>query len=250
MSIFEKIRLITLGNIHQLLNAVIDLDSIAAIEQHLRDLQDSYSQLEDQSAEAEGAKRVAERHQREQQGVATGLTTSINAILTDGNPDNDHLTQGLAVRLVNVNKTLTLLTSQVDDAKATDMAIDTAVQQLKLRIEMLNGRVGYLRQLEQAAKAKEQAAISLKKATGVMTSESGVDVDDVEQRLRQRAAAADVKLEQATSGIIDAASANTDLGEAEALLSQMKQNLGLTGAAPDEAAAAAASTYQVTVEKQ
>jgi phage shock protein A len=220
-SIFAKIRLVTLGNIHQLINKVIDLNSIAAVEQHVRDLENALEDLEASAAQAEGHKRFIVKQLAGKVGEKSGVDASINLIRNDGNPDNDYMVKSLAVKAVSLKRAIDGFQSQKEDAEKTDQMIDEAVGQMKALLESLGGKLAHLRQLDADAKAKEKAAASLKQASSVAAAGTGFDVDSIENRIEERAHTADAKFEQAMGTLNVAASADLQLAEAEAYLAQM-----------------------------
>ncbi|MEK7566941.1 MAG: PspA/IM30 family protein, partial [Patescibacteria group bacterium] len=59
--IFKKFRDLGLASIHSLLDKAIDLNSVAVVKQHVRDLENALSELENGAAEAAGYVRTLNR---------------------------------------------------------------------------------------------------------------------------------------------------------------------------------------------
>lgn len=245
-SIISKIRLITLGNVHQLLNQLIDLNSIAAVEQYLRDLEEALEDLEGDASEAEGRKRHMLKLRNVKQGELNGLNDSITLILTDGNPANDHLTEAMGVKAVGIRNALQTLEAQVSDATEADTLIDAAVSKLQAKVQAMKDQLNNLRLLEESTKAKERGAAALTAAAKVLGEGEGVNVDNVTARIQERAATADVKLEKALGTMNQAAAEDTQLGEGAAYIEEMRRKLGIAG---QQGAVSSAATYTVTVEE-
>jgi phage shock protein A len=225
-TIFAKIRRITLGNIHTLLNKVIDLNSIADIEQHLRDLNQAKTDLALEAAGAEGRKRHVTKTLARKEGEAVGIDASIRTILGDANPDNDHLTKAMAVALLGVTSEVADLKTELDEAKATDLALDETVSQMTALVVSLDSQLARLRAKEESTKAKEKAADALQRASQVTGAGQGLKLDNVIERIEVRAETADAKLETAMANMKVAADTNVQMGEAEALLIKIKESMG------------------------
>jgi phage shock protein A len=190
-SIFAKIRLVTLGNIHQLLNKMVDLNNIAAVEQHLRDLRNSLDGLENDAAQAEGQKRYVAKRLAGKQGEVAGLLTSIRTIQGDANPDNDHLAKAMAVKAVGLNKEIEALKVEDEDAKATDLAMDKAVSLLTASVTSFDSQLNRLRSLAESTKNKTRAAEALNAVAAVTANGDGLQLDNVSARIQKAAETAD-----------------------------------------------------------
>src|SRR3989344_5452236 len=98
-SLFEKIRTVVLANAHQLLDAAIDLNSVAAVKQHIRDLEGAIDQMEEAVIEANGNRTTVKRQLNDKRSQIAELNQNIDFIVGDGDESNDHLALPMEARL-------------------------------------------------------------------------------------------------------------------------------------------------------
>src|SRR5512142_2884877 len=118
-SLWQKIRTLTLGNLHELLDAAIDLNSVAACKQYVRDLEEAKDKMRDQAAAARG------RLGQSQAAVATlehqiaTDTEHAQLLLDDDDPSNDGDAQKLMEGVVQKQELLETKQAQL----ATDKQV-------------------------------------------------------------------------------------------------------------------------------
>jgi len=89
--IFEKARIAALSAAHSLLDKVVDLNSIGAVKQYVRDLESALEDLEDATAAAAGHVKTVKRDAERLKAQIKELNQNIDFILSDNKPENDHL---------------------------------------------------------------------------------------------------------------------------------------------------------------
>ena len=196
-SLFSKTRIAVLSNLHTLLDKVIDLNSIGAIKQHIRDLEEAKEQIADEAAIAKGRVTSADKETAQLKAKIAATNENIDAILNDGDPSNDHLAEKLDVKLQDMENTLAGNQEEHDTLKKTAEALAQAADKLSGKHAEMLSNLKRLEQLERTAKAKEQAAAALNAAGKVTAGAGEVSVDNIEQCLREKSNVADAKFERA-----------------------------------------------------
>ncbi|MEK7584500.1 MAG: PspA/IM30 family protein [Patescibacteria group bacterium] len=224
-SIFSKARVLLLGNLHELLDQVIDLNSIAAVKQHVRDLEDATEKIGGQTAVAEGHYRSLgdEVKITETQIESTG--ENIRLILGDEDESNDVDAETLATKLISLKAKLSQQLTDYATAKETYEAMQKAERQLKSKHGEMLGSLNRLEAMDRTAKAQEKAAEALKSAQSLTETGTSVSVDDVTARVRERSAVAGAKFRKAMgemAGTLDATVVNV---QAKELVARMKAEL-------------------------
>lgn len=222
-SLWQKIRTLTLGNLHELLDAAIDLNSVAACKQYVRDLEEAKDKMRDQAAAARG------RLGQSQAAVATlehqiaTDTEHAQLLLDDDDPSNDGDAQKLMEGVVQKQELLETKQAQLATDKQVSEALGEAVRKITAKHAEMVNNVRRLESLEQQTKAQEQATDALKAAGKIANSTDGVSVDDVEQRLRDRAAASSEKFKDAMSDMSGGSVAESvQAAKAKQLIAQMR----------------------------
>ena len=222
-SIFQKLRTITLGNLHQLLDNVIDLNSVAACKQYVRDLEEAKDQIRDQAAAARGRLAQSQNACSVLEHQIAEDTENAELILNDGDDSNDGDAQKLMEGVVTKQELLETKQAQRDaDKMASDGLAEASKKIIAKHAEMVNN-VKRLEALEQQTKAQEQATAAMRQAGKLASSADGVSVDNVEQRLRDRAAASNEKFKDALSDVSGGSvQESVTAAKAKKLIAEMK----------------------------
>lgn len=223
--VIEKSRIIFLSKVHGLLDKAIDLDSVGAVRQYVRDLEDALEELLDAAVEASGHERSVRREARDLQTKVNELNGNIDFILGDDKPENDHLATPLEARLIALEQQLTTREEEIVAAEATAKALTEAASNLKTKYEHMVGQLHGLEATERATRAKEQAAKAMKQAGRIAGSGAEVSVDDVSARIQRRADVADARFERAMGEMTDRVEKDVVLAQAEARLATRKARL-------------------------
>jgi phage shock protein A len=229
-SLFDKIRLFTLANLHDFLDAVIDLNSIGAIRQYVRDLESGRDILADQLALANAKASTLPTEIGGLQARHDALEEDIDTILGDGDPENDYLAEDLIKQQQLLQKQINSKRGLLETQQQERKNLDDAVRKLNSRIEEMKGRIEILKDLETTAKGKERAAKALK---GISIGEQP-SIDDVEQRLRDKATVAGAQLDRQLDGVVVGLGTSAADASAAAELIRRKQRLAEKKAAAEQ----------------
>jgi phage shock protein A len=223
--LFEKARVLFLANAHKLLDAMIDLDSVSAVKQYARDLEESLMNLEDAAAEGKGYVRTLTREAAEFEARSAELNRTIDLILTDSDPSNDHVATAKQVELDGVDNLLALKRTELEEATKTAERLREAVSALRAKHTSMVHRIQQLEAVQRATKAQEGAASAMKIATDIMASGETVSVDNIMERMRRKADVAAVKFEDAMGSFDQASGKDAMIAVANAKIAERRKRL-------------------------
>lgn len=233
--VFAKARLAALSVVHNVLDKVIDLNSVEAVKQHIRDLETSRDQLSDSVAEARGHVTGVSREVTQLTAKQSTLNLKIDDLLTDNDKSNDHHANTLEAELVGVEELLTLKQEELNSAKETVQALDQAYSALNTKLTTMVQQLSRLEALDRSAGAKEKAATAMRHAAQASASGTEVSVDSVASRIQRRADVADEKFKTAMGTFATAAEENTAMATVAARLANRKKKLAATTASSPSA---------------
>lgn|SRR3989338_4638969 len=224
-SIFQKARIATLSVVHGLLDAAIDLNSIGAVRQHVRDLEKAMEDLENSAAEATGRVTTIRNEANRLASEAQKLNNNIDTILGDDNPDNDYLAKSLEAKLVGTEERQEASQDELASASETAQTLNEAAEALKTKHESMLHQLRQLEASDKASDAKERAAQAIRHAGSVASSGADASVDSVTARMETRANVADEKFRRAMGSFASGTEKDLALAEVEARLAKRRAKL-------------------------
>lgn len=227
-SILGKTRIAALSLVHTLLDRVIDLNSVEAVKQHVRDLETSKDNLSDALAEARGQKVTVSRELTQLKVKQSRLDNQANSLLTDDDPSNDHKAKTLEAELLGVENLISVKEDEFSSVEKTVQALDETLSALKAKHTSMVQELSRLETLDKAAKAKEGAAQAMRQAAKLGSAASEVSVDNVAAKIQRRADVADQKLQSAMDSFSSATERDSTLASVEARLAERKKRLAST----------------------
>lgn len=210
-SIFAKLRVITLGNLHTFLDSINGLNSIGEYEQYIRDTEAARNQLDDQAAASRGRKQFLEQQIATAEARCEAADQQIDILLGDDDPSNDHLATPLQIQYDAAMQQIATAKTELTSIQATVSQYDQAVQRLDVRLTEAKAKIETLRSMEHATKAKEKAV----KALDGIDFGSAPDTTGVESKMMERASVADNALNRSLNQVT-AAIGGTTTAEAAA----------------------------------
>jgi phage shock protein A len=228
-SLFDKARIAALSAAHGLMDKVIDLNSIGAVKQYVRDLENSLEDLEDASAAAAGHVRTVQRDADQIRSQIKELNLNIDFILTDNKPENDNLATPLEARLIGLEQRISTKDEEIGTGQKTAQALAEATSTLRTRYQNMVQQIQRLEAMDQATKAKENAVKAIRQAGQIASAGSDVSVDAVADRIQRRSDVADAKFERALGDMNGQVEKDVVIAQAQARLEQRKARLALPG---------------------
>lgn len=225
MKILEKIGLVVNSNIHELLDAVIDLNSPAVIKEQVRRLERATDAIGTQVAVATGQVNVIDNEISQIEKSLATLQVRIDKILSDDDDTNDVNAVPMQVQATSLEKRLAGKKEERTTAAATAKSLRDTQVKVKAKLSALTARISELERLNKATKAKEAAANVLKNAKDLSNIDASMSVDNFERDLRARAATADARLNEALGDSDDAGDNDFKIEDAKEALQKRKDEL-------------------------
>ncbi len=225
--LFQKARVAALSAAHALMDKVVDLNSIGAVKQYVRDLENALEDLEDASAVAAGHVRSVQRDADQLQYQIKELNQNIDFILSDSKPENDHLATPLEARLIGFEQRMSSKSEEIATGQKTAQALSEAVSTLRTRYQSMVQQVIRLEALDRATKAKESAVNAMRQAGQIASAGSDVSIDAVAERIQRRADVADAKFERVMGEMSGQVEKDVIVAQAQARLEARKARLSL-----------------------
>lgn len=191
MSLLAKVRVVTLGTAHDLLDKVVDMNSPSVLRQYVRDIEDALTSLKAEAAISAGGIRTLTRKVGDTQASIAAKTERAKANLTT----NQALAREFGSQVINLQKDLAQYQSDLESQQKTSQSLDIAVVRLETKHTQMVSAVRRLESMDQTSKAKEHAASALAMA-GSATSVD-VSIDNIEAKMQARADVADEKFDRA-----------------------------------------------------
>lgn len=230
-SLFDKARTLLLGNLHSLLDAVIDLNSIAAVKQHIRDLESARDGISAQAAIATGRCNSIKAEIANMQLEIDEASANIDLLLGDDDPSNDANAVGIQIQADGLNTRMEALKSDLTIAEEMATNMRDALTKIRQRHGEMLSQVKTLEQQEASAAASEQAAGAIEQAGKLSNFDNSASIDNVAQRIRDRKATADARLEQAFGGMSGGTEDSVALAKAKKAIEARKAELSASKAA-------------------
>jgi phage shock protein A len=226
-SLFQKARIAALSAAHALMDKVVDLNSIGAVKQYVRDLENSLEDLEDASAAAAGHVRTVQRDADQLHSQVKELNQNIDFILGDNKPENDYLATPLEARLIGLEQRMSTQDEEITTGQKTAQALAEAVSTLQTRYQNMVQQVQRLEAMDKATKAKESAVEAIRQAGQIASTGSDVSIDAVADRIQRRADVADARFERAMGDMSGQVEKDVVIAQAQARLEARKARLAL-----------------------
>lgn len=229
-SLFQKARIAALSAAHGLMDKVIDLNSIGAVKQYVRDLESGLEDLEDASAVAAGHVRTVQREADQLKSQINELNTNIDFILGDNKPENDYLATPLEARLIGLEQRMSTKDDELESAQKTSKSLVEAAAALRAKHQGMVSQIQRLEAMDIAAKAKEKAADAIQQAGKIASSGGDVSIDAVSDRIQRRSDVADARFERALGDMTDTVEKDVVVAQAQARLEARKAKLAAQSA--------------------
>jgi phage shock protein A len=182
-SFLSKLRVVTLANVHDLLDKAIDMNSPSVIRQYTRDLEDALDRMKNEAAVQAGTVRTLQREKTELDDRIKTTEATIQHLVEGGHSD---LARPKAAGLVRMRARFAEADGNIAAAKKSSQDLDIAVANLEAKHATMVDRVRELERLDRDTKAKEDSKRILAGAGRLVQGGANISVDDVESRMRQR----------------------------------------------------------------
>ena len=226
-TILQKIRTLVLSNAHSLLDATIDLNSIGAVEQHVRDLEAATADIRGDEAIARSNVAALEQKLGRLAVEVTRNDGLVDLALKQGKTDHARRLQASVTRL---GREKTDTEADLTEAQRILGNFSQMAGRVESRLAEMRRTAIDLARADREADARERAADAIEQAADAVDGDPSVSVDNVAARVRHRAAVADSRLDRAMSRLEGDGGAGTAAADVEvdAALEERKRRLGLS----------------------
>jgi phage shock protein A len=214
----QKLRVVTLGAAHDLLDKEIDANSPSAVRQYCRDLEDAMGKMNTEIAAQDGGLRTLTREYQDLGNQIESQKKEVKAILI-ADP-NSQAARMKAANIVEETTHFTKMGTDITDQQTVVAKLKESADLLNAKHQLMVARVRELERLDMDTKAKHQAASALTQANAALGFDGNQSVDDVEQRMRRHNDVASAEFDRALTTTPQPSNANSP--EVDALLASLK----------------------------
>ncbi len=222
-SLLEKVSTLIQANLHSLVDNALKANSMAVIDQYIRDVDNNLDALEDAAATVGGQVKTLERKRDEYKKQQEELDRNIDLFLTQGKED---LARAAQAKLNSVRGLFDTYNGQLERQQREYKSLLDARLKLQAKLTTIRQQREEMVALLDLAKAKEitnKAIKSLDDLAGVGDADVARMADSIRTRLDQASARAEMAATNLDSQMDDA----LGRGELDAQLEERKRRLGL-----------------------
>jgi phage shock protein A len=180
-SILDRVGMLISANVNYLISQAMKANSIAIVDQYIRNVEDNLEALEDAAATIGGEAKTLRRKYNEFQSQADELDRNIDVFLREG---KEQLAVAAQSRYNTVKRLADQYKAQAEAQEAEYQKLLDAKLKLEAKLtEVKQERVELLAMLE-LAKSKETTHEAIEGVAGVTTAEAGID--DMREEIRKR----------------------------------------------------------------
>lgn len=222
-SLLEKVNVLIRANLHALIDKAIQTNSLAVIDQHIRDVENSLEALEDAAATVGGQVKTLERKLAEYKKQIDEIDRNIDIFLTQGKED---LARAAQAKLNSVRGLCETYTSQLEYQQLEYKTLLDARLKLRAKLTIIQQQREEIAALLDLAKAKEitgKAITSLNNLAGMGDADVARMAEAIRKRLDQASARAELAAQNLDAQMEEALVRD----ELDAQLEERKRRLGI-----------------------
>jgi phage shock protein A len=223
-SLFDKVQTLIAANLHALVDKALQSNSIAVLDQYVRQVENSLDELEDAVATVGGQLKTLQRKQADFEAKADELDKNVDALLVDGKQELAAAAQS------KLNSTRSLADSYKDQAEkqaAEYEKLQDARMKLEARLSTVKQEREELANLLELAKTKEltvKTVQSLDDLAGARDSDVARVAENIRSRLDQAQARSDMVASRLDNQMDDV----LEHHQLDSQLDERRRRLGLT----------------------
>lgn len=229
-SLLDKVQVLISANLHALVDQALRQNSLAVIDQYIRQVEDNLENLADAAATVGGEVKSLERKLAEYKQKADKLDQAVNGFLLEGNENAATAAQS---QLNSANRLIESYTEQLNRQQTEYQKLLKAKQLLEARHNNMKQQRTEMQALLDLAKSKEIAVKAMKGLDDIMGAGDS-DISRIAQGIYARLDKADTALEMHSNNLDDQIDDMLDRSTINNQLAERKKRLNL--AAPKEAA--------------
>ncbi len=194
MSIFSKIRVVTLAYSNNLLDKAVDMNSIPVVKQYIRDLEDAIEKTNHESAVATANVSVLQAQIDNTSTLIGTDTERAKAFLARSDDANARL---VATRIHDNQVLLASLREQIGQATTNAQQLNSALGKMRAKHDEMMNQMRILESQDRQAHSLDSATKSLKAAAALTSNDVSGSVDNLAQKIHLHAATANEEFNRA-----------------------------------------------------
>ena len=219
-SLLEKVSTLISANLHALVDQALKSNSLAVIDQYIRQVEDHLEDLEDAAATVGGEVKSIKRKLDDHGQKATELDRAIDAFLMEGNEATATAAQS------KLNSTQRLIETYGEQLTRLEVEYHKLLD-AKVKLEARLATMKQLQALLELAKSKEVAVRAMKGLDDLMGS-GDTDISRIAQSIYARLDKATTATEMRAASLDEQIDQVLDRGVIDAQLAERKKRLGLS----------------------
>jgi phage shock protein A len=222
-SLLEKVNTLISANLHWMVDQALKQNSIAVINQYIREVEDNLDDLTDAVATVGGNVKTIRRKRDEFQARADELDRNIDIFLKEG---RDDLATAAQSKLNSTQRLLDTYNQQLEQMQGEYQSLMNARLKLEAKLTTIKQEREELEALLELAKSKELTAKTMKSLddlSGVGDADVARIADSIRTRLDKASAQTEMRAQTLDKQMDDI----LNKGELDAQLAARKQRLGL-----------------------
>jgi len=223
-SLLEKVSTLISANLHALVDQALKSNSLAVIDQYIRQVEDHLEDLEDAAATVGGEVKSIKRKLHDHEQKATELDQAIDAFLMEGNEATATAAQS---KLNSTQRLIETYGEQLARLEVEYQKLLEAKVKLEARLATMKQQREELQALLELAKSKEIAVRAMKGLDDLVGS-GDTDISRIAQSIYARLDKATTATEMRAASLDEQIDQVLDRGVIDAQLAERKKRLGLS----------------------
>ena len=223
-TLLEKVSTLISANLHALVDQALKSNSMAVIDQYIRQVEDHLENLEDAAATVGGETKSIRRKLDDHEQKATELDRAVDAFLLEGNETTATATQS---KLNSTRRLVETYREQLARLEAEYQKLLDAKVKLEARLATMKQQREELQALLELAKSKETAVKAMKGLDDLMGS-GDTDIGRMAQSIYARLDKATTATEMRVSSLDEQIDQVLDSSAIGGQLAERKKKLGLS----------------------
>lgn len=224
-SLIEKVNTLISANLHYLVDQALQSNSIAVIQQYIREVENNLKDLTEATVTVGGQVKTVRRKYEEQQAKAAELDRNIDLFLQQG---RDDLARAAQSQLNSAQRLVETYGAQIEQMQREYQSLLDARLKLEAKLTTIRQERQELEALLELAKAKEITAKTIKSLDD-LSGAGDADVARIADSIRSRLDRASAESEMRAVSLDKQMDDVLGRSELDGQLAARKARLGLTG---------------------
>ena len=222
-SLLEKVQTLVSANLHWMVDQALKTNSIAVINQYIREVEDNLEDLQNAVATVGGQVKTLKRQHDDSQAKADELDRNIDLFLKEGRED---LAMAAQSKLNSTQRLVTTYSTQLEQMQREYQSLMDARLKLEAKLTTIKQEKEELQALLDLAKSKEIAAKTMKSLDD-LAGVGDADVARIAESIRGRLDRASAESEMRAASLDKQMDDVLERDQLDAQLSARKARLGL-----------------------